>query len=655
MPGMQPSDVAELVEVLDPRLSPDATTIAFVVQNPDVGDNVYRSGVWTVPVDGSSEAVRVSPGLARDQKPRWSPDGARLAYVTLHPDKRRDVVVMDVDGGHCLTAMCWPDEIDDLAWSPDGSRLALSARVRDEARYAHTNPKDQPARVIDRLASRLDTVGWTHDRPRHVVVVDVAADATPTIVSDGPFHDTGVSWSPDGSLIAFSSGRHDTWDRDMATDLFVVSPDGGEPRQVTQGTGYTHAGPSFSEDGSLLAFVRGDRRSFPRHGQVGVVAVDGGPDELRTTALDRNCAPYLLPAREPVWDGGDLWFQVEDAGNLHLYRVAGDGTGKPELMVGGDRFVTSFDVRGGVMAFTATTPTSLPELFVATSDGEERQLTAFGAPFAEGRELVAPERFVATSPDGTEVEAWLIRPAGFEAGTQYPTLLNIHGGPYSQYGNKLFDEFQIEAGAGYAVIYSNPRGSSGYAETYARAIRGPKAAEDPGSGWGGVDFDDVMAVMDAALEQFDFIDRDRLGVLGGSYGGFLTSWTIGHTDRFKSALSERAVNNNLSFSWTSDIGHHFPAGYMGVSHLDDPEEYIRQSPITYVRDMRTPVMVMHSEDDLRCPISQAEELFVALKLLDRQVEFVRFPGESHELSRLGSPKHRIERFERILDWFARTL
>jgi dipeptidyl aminopeptidase/acylaminoacyl peptidase len=212
----------------------------------------------------------------------------------------------------------------------------------------------------------------------------------------------------------------------------------------------------------------------------------------------------------------------------------------------------------------------------------------------------------------------------------------------------------MQAAAGYVVIYANPRGSSGYSAAWAQAICGADSFA-AGTGWGGADYDDLMAVCDAAVESFDFIDADRFGVLGGSYGGFMTSWMIGHTDRFKAACSERAVNNHLSFSGTSDIGVRFPKCYFGPSHLDDADLYLRQSPITYVRDIRTPVLILHSDNDLRCPVEQAEQLFVALKLLERDVTFVRFPGEGHELSRGGAPQHRIERVKLILDWFADKL
>jgi dipeptidyl aminopeptidase/acylaminoacyl peptidase len=350
-----------------------------------------------------------------------------------------------------------------------------------------------------------------------------------------------------------------------------------------------------------------------------------------------------------MWVEGDLYFTAEDHGNVPLLRVAGDGSDKPEVVIGGERVVTGFDAAAGTLAYVAATATTLPELFVG-----DRQLTHSGDRFVAGRELAAPERFTATSIDGEEVEAWVMRPAGFKEGTRYPAILNIHGGPFSQYANRLFDEFQVQAGAGFVVLYANPRGSSGYGTAFAQAIRGKTAKIDPGTGWGGIDFEDLMAVVDEALNRFPFIDPSRLGVTGGSYGGYMTTWIAGHTDRFKAACSERACNNLVALDASCDIATAF-ASWIGVSPLDDPEEYRRQSPITYVKNINTPMLILHSEEDLRCPIAQADELFAALRLLGRTVEMVRFPGESHELSRAGAPVHRVQRMDVILDWFSRYL
>jgi len=320
--------------------------------------------------------------------------------------------------------------------------------------------------------------------------------------------------------------------------------------------------------------------------------------------------------------------------------------------------VSGIDVVAGRLVFAAGDPTRLSELYdggpgegAGDPAAAGRRLTDVGDAFAAGRELVPAERFTAVSADGSEVDAWIMRPAGFEPGKKYPLLLNIHGGPYGQYGELFFDEFQVYCGAGYAVVFSNPRGSSGSTEEWARAIRGPGKA---GPGWGSVDYEDCMAVTDEAVRRFDFVDGDRLGVIGGSYGGYMTSWIVGRTDRFKAAVSERAVNNFDSQWGSSDFGWDFK-GYLDAFLFEDVETYLKVSPSTYAQDIHTPLLILHSEDDLRCPVEQAEHLFVTLRLLKRPVELVRFPAESHELTRSGSPVHRVQRFELVVEWFDRYL
>ncbi|MEE4275318.1 MAG: S9 family peptidase, partial [Thermoleophilia bacterium] len=436
-------------------------------------------------------------------------------------------------------------------------------------------------------------------------------------------------------------------------------PDGGpdlsEPRRLTLGGGQTN-GPVWSPDGSRLAVLRyPGMLDDPKHTQVAVVDAATGDIALLTEPLDRNCDPYPTP-RGPAWVGEHLVFLVEDGGNTHVYRVAVDGSTPPGLLVGGERAVTGFDAAAGRLVYTATEPTVLPELFVAPFDAaapgaDARRLTRVGEPFAAARELAAAERFTAVSADGSEVDAWVMLPAGFEPGRTYPALLNIHGGPYGQYGSEFFDEFQVYTGGGYVVLFSNPRGSSGYSEEWGRAIRGPG---ELGPGWGSVDYEDCMAVVDEALRRFGFIDPDRLGVIGGSYGGYMTSWIVAHTDRFKAAISERAVNQFVSEWGSSDFGFDFK-GYLGAFLYEDVESYLAVSPTTYAENIRTPLMILHSEDDLRCPVEQAEQLFVTLRLLKRPVEMVRFPAESHELTRSGSPVHRVQRFELVLEWFDRYL
>lgn len=656
--GMQPEDVGLLVNVDDPRVSPDGSMVAYVVTTIHLGANEYRSRIWLVGTDGLSEPRPFTAGAARDKTPRWSPDGSRLAFVTHREEHGSQIYTLPVFSGGEAVCLAWsPEEIDDLAWSPTGTTIAFGARAGDKARDAKIKPKDQPPRRIKHLYYSSDGVGFTVDRPRRIYTVAADGTTKPEQLTDGQWGESGLSWSPDGKWIAFASARHDTWDIDRCVDLWRIRADGSAPAEQLTETGFNFGRPSYSPDGDDIAFVGAGVGVLPANGQVGVLEVSTGDVTLLTNTLDRHCLPYLWGAREPAWDGDYLWFTAEDRANQPLMRVHADPVEDdppgPELMVDGERVVMGFDIRNGVAAFVSMTPTTQAELSVLI-DGVEKQLTSHGTRLTTLRTLQEPEAYTATSKDKTKVPCWVMPPVGAKAGKQYPALLHIHGGPFTQYANKLFDEFQVAAAAGYAVIYCNPRGSSGYGEAWGRAVRGPNAKVEPGTGWGSVDYEDVMAAVDAAVKQFDFIDADRLGVLGGSYGGYMTSWIVSHSKKFKAAVSERSANNLALMEGNSDIATAF-FGYHGKSVVEDRAEYIRQSPTTYLDKITTPLLIMHSENDLRCPIAQAEELFAGLRWLGRDVEMVRFPGESHEMSRSGAPLHRKQRFEIILEFFDKHL
>jgi dipeptidyl aminopeptidase/acylaminoacyl peptidase len=646
---MQPHDVYELTSVSDPRISPDGTRVAYVVTTIDRDENEYRSAIWVARLDGSDEPRAFTSGEKKDATPRWSHDGNWLAFTSTRGGDEKtpaNLYVIPAQGGEARKLTDLKESVEDAVWSPDSTRLAVVARVRDAA-YDDEKDRHRAPRRFTRLFHKLDTVGWTGDRRKHIHVVDATTGETRQL-TDGDSENEGPTWSPDGTRIVFAGLRDDDWDVKLITRLYVVDADGGEPQALT-GDEASYEAPSFSPDGTRIAARYAvEDGTYPHHEQICVLDASGGEPTLLTTSLDRQCAPHP-DTREPLWDGGRIVFSVEDGGNTHLYAVAADGSSPPELLVGGERTLATYDVRDGALAFVASTATALRELYAGT---EGRALTRHGDAFGEGRDLVQPERFTAISRDGTEVDAWLVRPAGCEESKRYPTLLTIHGGPFSQYGTGFFDEVQVYAGAGYAVLFSNPRGGSGYSEEWGRAIRGPLNGAGPG--WGSVDYEDLMAVVDTALERWDFLDADRLGVIGGSYGGYMTSWIVGHTNRFKAAVSERAVNNLLSMFGSSDLFWVFERQFGGPM-WEDTAAYLEKSPSTYAQQIETPVLVLHSEEDLRCNIEQGEHLFNLLRLLGKEVELVRFPGESHELSRSGAPLHRVLRFEAILEWFGRHL
>jgi dipeptidyl aminopeptidase/acylaminoacyl peptidase len=630
-----------------PALSPDGQRLVFAVATIDVDENTTRSRLWLSGPAGAPAPLTAGP---HDGNPTWSPDGRFLAFTASRGEKgtpqehHSTLHVLPIDGpGETRTVVTMPDGIDDVRWSPDGKWIAFTSRTRD-ARYDAKDERWQAPRKIETFFTRLDNEGWIFDRPNHIYVVAADGTTLPRNLTPGPHQHGGVAWLPDSSAVVTAAQRHDGWDLDLAEDLYLV-PLEGEIRALTKQTG-NYLLPSVSPDGTKVAFIGfDDTTTFPQNQRVGVIGIEGGEHRWISLALDRTFAP-TAGSRPPVWlDDETLLATAEDRGETHLFKLTADGSGDPERLTSGPITVAGFDARGGRIVLQQAAVEHPSE--IVTLDGPVTNVTS---------SFRGWERFAVPTTDGTdEIDAWIMRPEGFEPRRKYPVLINVHGGPFTQYGETFFDEAQMQAAAGFVVVMSNPRGGSGRDTAWSQAILGPKHGKAPGTGWGSVDVDDVLAVLDTALERYKFCDRDRVGMLGGSYGGYMATTLAGRfSDRFRGICSERAVNNTVSEEWSSDIGTVFRTEH-GPSYLDDPAEYQRISPIRYVRDIEVPMLILHSEADLRCPISQAEELFMALRLLGKDVTFYRFPGEGHELSRSGSPLHRVMRAEIVLDWFTEKL
>jgi dipeptidyl aminopeptidase/acylaminoacyl peptidase len=416
----------------------------------------------------------------------------------------------------------------------------------------------------------------------------------------------------------------------------VVPAEGGDPLRVTA-TDLVVGRPTFSPDGATIWFCGAPIDLAGRTTGLWSVPADGSAPPSRLTDPERydhdpaSGAVLPLLVDEDAVTTVSLW-----RGAVPLLRFPVDGT-EPRPLLDGHRQVQDYDARGGVVAAVVSDATSAGEV-VVLRDGEETRVTDFGAALARSASLRPMEELEATAPDGARVHGWVLKPPG---PGPFPVILMVHGGPFAQYGWTLFDEAQVYVGAGYAVVMGNPRGSAGYGEAHGRAIVGD---------FGNLDAKDVLALLDAALADPE-LDGDRVGVMGGSYGGYMTAWLVAHSDRFRAAISERAANAFDSFEGSSDIGWLFVRHYNGT----DQERVLAQSPLTHVDRIRTPMLLIHSEHDWRCPVEQAQRLFVALKQRRVEVELLLFPGEGHELSRSGLPSHRIARFEAILDWWGRHL
>lgn len=637
--SLEPQVFNRLTFVSDPEVSPDGQAVVFVVTRPkrDKKNKEYTANLWLWR-DGQSRALTHRTG--RCGTPRWSPNGRELAFTYGTKDRVR-LELLPVEGGEARTLYAFEKKkrlgsFEGLTWHPSGRQLLFASRTKE------VKEGDSDVKVVNRLWYKLNDLGFFHDRWRHLYSLGLRAKQ-PKQVTEGAFDITGFDVSPDGRDVAFGANTAPDADYTFVKDLYVAPAKGGEPRRVTKGKG--PIGPvRWSPAGERIAFLGHDlRRRLATNQGVWVVELEGETRNL-TEAFDRSVGNTLnsdsrahgveLSLR---WrpDGEGLTFGATDRGSCHLYRVNLDGVVEPLTL--GDMSLEgySFSSDHEVLAYAAMTATTLADIFLRDK-GKDRRLTRFNDRLLARLRLGQPQRFRFDASDGHPVEGWFLRGGrGRRAG-----VLEIHGGPRTTYGHAFSLEFHLLAAHGFHVLYTNPRGSQGYGEDFSAWIVGD---------YGNRDYRDLMEAVDYAVER-GWVDPDRVGVTGGSYGGLMTNWIVTQTDRFAAAVTQRSISNWQSFFGTSDIGYNFGEEEMEALPWDDPAKFAEKAPITHVTNVTTPLLLIHSEQDFRCPMEQAEQFYVALKRLRKEVELVRFPDESHELSRSGQPRHRIERLERILGW-----
>jgi len=641
---MRPDQLGDYATPSDPRIHPDGSRAAFVVTRMDLDKDRYDKRIWLW--DGeTARAFTAGPG---DVSPRWSPDGGRLAFLRASGEKRApaQVAVLSVDGGEAEMVTELEGGVVELAWSPDGTRLAVVAwEYLDGWQGLTQEEREAKPKRITRLPFRFDNIGRLDHRRRHVFIVDPAGNEPPVPVTSGDYHDTEVVWHPSGARLAFTSARHGDRGLDGGTQIWEVAVDGGTPTAATE-VGLWEL-PTYDRDGTLHFIGRPELWSHPSIYPLWRREDDGLLTDL-TGDLDRNIHPFAPPVTPagPRWlEDGSFVVTLEDRGAISAVNLSPDGV--KETVIDGRRMVTGIDPRpdGSTAVFVASEPTNPGEVY--WWDGEkETRLTHLNDAFRAETHLVEPQPFT-IEHDGVEVEGWVYLPAG---DGPVPLLLNIHGGPAAQYGYGFFDEFQVYAGAGYGVVASNPRGSTGYGLDHVRAVVG--RWQDPAP----PDLRDLVAAPDSAAAAYPRLDTSRMGVMGGSYGGFATVRLLAADHRYASAVAERGLFVWTSFAATSDIGPFFDRCYLGAQPPEDWEALWEASPLSCAHNITTPTMVLHSEGDWRCPLEQAEQLFSLLFRAGVDTELVVFPApEGHELSRSGAPRLRQERFELILDWQERHL
>jgi dipeptidyl aminopeptidase/acylaminoacyl peptidase len=647
--GVAPEDYFAFKFIGDPHISPDGKSVVYVLTVIDQKKNRRDSSIWLIPADGSATARRLSAEGFSSNAPRWSLDGKTLAFLSARSSdsaaapaetpKPQIHLLSMTSGGEGIALTKLKNGVQNYQWSPDGKRIvavsssgaldavALPDRKSDVRHYTH-------------IQYKFNDSGWYDDKRRHLWVINVPSGDAKQITDGQDWNDSDPQWSPDGMRIAFVSDRTGkAFDDSQNTDVWTISAGGGPLTKISDHP-FDDESPRWSPDGKQILFAgQTARHQFPK---LYIADASGGvAAQLAVKDLD------LIPT-ELHWPApGFALFAAAVQGETHLFRA--DLAARTfSAAVSGSRGLRACDVNAatGQMVYLSSDFQHPDELYISGVDGTaERQLTHLNADLWAQLELQPVERLQYKSTDGLPVEGFFVKPFGWQAGKKYPMVLVIHGGPEGMFGVDWYHEFQVYAAKGWAVFFCNPRGSTGYGEKFERGEI---------NNWGRMDYQDVMAGIDAALKRYPWVDSEKLGVTGGSYGGYLTNWIVSHTNRFKAAVTLRSVSNFVSDEGTRDFAYGHEEYFKGIL-FDDFDQYWDVSPLKYARDVHTPTLVLHSDLDFRVPIEQGEQWFRALQHYGVPSELVLFPRENHNLTRTGEPKHLVESLNWQLYWFDRYL
>lgn len=629
-------DFFKFKEVSQPTFSPDGQWIAYVVTSRDLEKNNSNSDIWMIPSQGGTP-LRLTSHEKGDSNPDWSPDGKYLAFISGRKEKSQ-IWLFDSQGGEPYPLTEMSSGVNSFVWSPDSTKIAFLAKdpePKEDGDKEKEVQKKSDVIVVNRLQHKRDRVGYLDDKRNHIWLIP-AKGGEPKKLTDGPYDEQSMSFSPDGKEVLFESNRTQNPDANRNTDIWAADVESGKIRQVTTDV-KGDSNPSWSGNGQYIAYLKSTGSPYGTT-FLWVASAGGAGPRILTAKLDRNVRG------KPLWskDNKFIYFVLEDSGNVHLCRIPSSG-GDIERMVAGERTVGNSIISpdGQYLAFTMGDLLSPAELFIARADGRElKKLTSLNNELLAGLKLSQAENIHYKSFDGQEIEAWVMKPVDFEPGKKYPMIVRPHGGPNSQYSASFSAEFQLLAAEGYIVLYPNPRGSSGYGEPFGRAIW---------ADWGNKDLKDVMAGVDYAISQ-GYVDPQKLGIFGWSYGGIMTNYAITRTNRFKAAVSGASESDYFSCYGYDDL-HLLWEEELGLP-WDNFELYRKISPIIDVKKVKTPTLFMCGQFDYRCPLPQSEQMYLSLKRLGLETELVVYPGESHGISRLD---HQLDRTNRVVRWLNKYL
>ena len=645
--GVTPEDYFAFRFIADPHLSPDGKSVVYVQTVIDQKKNRRDSSIWLVPADGSATPRRLSAEGFSSNAPRWSPDGKTLAFLSARnadsasteSPKPQIYLLSMAGGGEGIALTKLKNSVQSYQWSPDGSRIVLVSSSGPSDAIAPADRKSD-VRHYTHIRYKFNDTGWFDDKRRHLWVVNVPGGEAKQLTDGQDWNDTDPQWSPDGARIAFVSDRSGkAYDDSDNTDIWTIPATGGPLTKISDHA-FNDEAPRWSPDGKRILFAgQTARHQFPKLYITN--SAGGSPSELAVKDLDLIPSDLHWPAP------GSAFFSADIKGESQIFR-ADPVAHTFAAVTSGPRGLHALDVNAAAakMVFLASDFQHPDDLHVSNLDGSaELQLTHLNRDLWTQLDLQPVERLPYKSSDGWAVEGFFVKPLGWQPGKKYPMVLVIHGGPEGMFGVNWFHEFQVYAAKGWAVFFCNPRGSTGYGEKFERGEI---------NNWGVMDYQDVMAGVDAALKQYPWIDTEKLGVTGGSYGGYMTNWIVSHTNRFKAAVTLRSVVNFISDEGTRDGAYGHDEYFKGLL-FDDFDQYWEASPLKHVRNVKTPTLVLHSDNDFRVPIEQGEQWFRALQHYGVPSELVLFPRENHNLTRTGEPKHLVESLNWQLYWFDRYL